>query len=248
MDINISLKPIAYAWKHALNSYNGQLTKEKYPITAEAIEFYVFKNKTDTAYIAVYEDHVVFAFRGTENLKGWLSDLDVYPLKNEQYMKKNLKDGKWGRGTIHDGLYTGWLFFKSCIDTWINSCDIEKLSKLPIITTGHSRGGGFAELCSRHLAKNRSISSSCFTFGAPSVGTKRYRDQFRLLPINGTRVVNGWDMVTFLPPKALGFTHGCANLVWNKKALWKRFIPWSRMEDHKSKNYNKYITKRFING
>jgi len=248
MDINISLKPIAYAWKHALNSYNGQLTKEKYPITAEAIEFYVFKNNTDTAYIAVYEDHVVFAFRGTGNLKGWLSDFDVYPLKNEQYLKKNLKDGRWGRGTIHDGLYTGWLFFKSCIDSFINNFGIEKLSKLKIITTGHSRGGGFAELCSRHLAKNKDIVSSCFTYGAPAVGTKKYRDQFRSLPINGTRVVNGWDMVVSLPPSYLGFKHGCANKVWRKKASWKKWIPWLRAKDHKSEEYNKFITKRFTNG
>ena len=141
MDINILLKPIAYAWKHALNSYNGQLTKEKYPITAEAIEFYVFKNKTDTAYIAVYEDHVVFAFRGTENLKGWLSDFDVYPLKNEQYVRKNLQDGRWGRGTIHDGLYTGWSFFKSCIDKMIESKEVDLTNK-QIIVVGNTHMTG----------------------------------------------------------------------------------------------------------
>lgn len=237
-------KPLPYIWEHAKLSYDRPKRANKYPILEDTKEFVYFENKMDFAYVAVYDNYVVFSFKGTDNVKSWISNLDPYPLKDDEYIKKYLKDGKWGKGTIHDGFYTSWLFFKSCVNKIIESYHLDP-NDYDFYTGGHSRGGALAELCSRHLAKNLNIKNSCLTFGAPSVGNKKYRNQFRTLPINGTRVIHGWDIVPTLPPRALGFRPGCANKVWIKKAFWKKWVPWIRVSDHYTSNYNKAIKKRF---
>lgn len=239
------LKPIVYAWSHAKLAYREPSGPSSNNILYKS-QFIKFENDIDFGYVASYKEGIVFSFRGTDNTKGWISDFDVFPLKNEEYLEKHLKNGKWGSGTIHDGMYTAWLFFKSCINSIIRDFGLEDDQRM-IIVTGHSRGAAFAELCSRHLAKNYGIPSSCFTYGGPAIGTKKYRDLFRSLPINGTRVVNGWDIVTRIPPHALGFRHGCANKVWNKKQWWKKFIPSLCIKDHKTESYDKFINKRFAN-
>ena len=236
---------LPYIWKHSRLVYNCPKNVDKNSLIMNAEEYIFFENKIDFAYVAIYNDHVVISFKGTDNIKGWISNIDPYPLKSDEYNNKYLKDGRWGRGSIHDGFYTSWKFFKSCINKVIEAYHINP-KELNIITCGHSRGGALAELCARHLAKNLGMECSCITFGAPAVGTKRYRDQFRMLTINGTRVVNGWDLVPDLPPSSFGFKHGCANKVWMKKALWKRCIPWIRINDNYQNSYELAVNKRFL--
>lgn len=241
-------KPIPYLWKHAELVYKTPSSSsiKKIPLLKEVKEYLPFSNDTDFAYMAIYDSFIVISFRGTENVKGWISNLDPYPLEKDKYLEKNLKDGKWGRGMIHDGFYDSWLFFKSCVDQVIKKYELSE-NDYEFYVDGHSRGGALAELCARHLAKNHNISNSCVTFEAPAVGTKRYRDQFRKLPINGTRIVNGWDMVPNLPPKILGFKHGCANKIWIKKAYWKKILmPWLKISDHLVDSVDKAIKKRFM--
>lgn len=241
----LKIKKLPYAWKHSRLSYHEPKEKKVALILHNAIEFVFFENNTDFAYAAIYIDHVVFSFRGTDNIKGWISNFGVYPLKNDEYLKSVLRDGKWGKGMIHNEFYDSWAFFKSCVDKIIETYHINP-EETPITTCGHSRGGVLAELCSRHLAKNRGIKSSCFTFGAPAAGTKKYRDQFRSLPINGTRVINGWDIVPTLPPRSLGFRPGCANRVWVKKAFWKKWLPWIKISDHYQDSYENLIQRKFM--
>lgn len=233
---------IPYTWKHADLSYDHPKIKTQFKLLSRAKEYVYFENKMDFAYAAIYKDHIIFAFKGTSNIEGWISNLDPYPLKSDEYSKKYLKNGKWGSGCIHDGFYTSWKFFKSCINKVIETYHINP-KETKVICCGHSRGGALAELCARHLAKNLNIQNSCFTFGAPAVGTKRYRDQFRMLPVNGTRVVNGRDIVPTLPPKIIGFRHGCPNKIWFRSSWWRRFIPRISIKDHLS--YGKVIIKRF---
>jgi len=236
---------IPYMWEHSKLSYLQPTNSSKYFLINNTEEFYFFRNKVDFAYFAIYQDHIVISFEGTKNIKGWISNFDPYPLNGDEYNKKYLKNGRWGRGTIHDGFYTSWSFFKPCINKIIETYHLDSKDKL-IFISGHSRGGALAELCSRHLAKNLKIENSCITFAAPACGTKKYRDQFRLLPINGTRIINGWDIVPDLPPKSFGFRHGCSNKIWIKKIFWKKWMPWLRIKDHYLSSYDKAIKKRFF--
>lgn len=238
-------KPIPYTWKHSDLAYSSPTSKKNNPLLKEAEEFVPFANNIDYGYIAIYEDHIIISFKGTNNLKGWISNFNVFPLEKDEYLKKNLKEGKWGKGIIHDGFYEAWKFFKPCITRLIDKYHINSTDK-DIYITGHSRGGALAELCARHLAKNLGIKCSCVTFGAPSVGIKEYRDQFRSLPINGTRVINGWDIVPNVPPHILGFRPGCANKFWIRAAWWKKFIP--RLVSKFHTTYGEAIKKRFKDG
>lgn len=239
-------KPFPYLWKHAyLCTFGGERGIENTRLILQATAFIYLRNNIDYAYVAIYKDHVVICFQGTgRNVRAWISNFDAYPLKKDAYRGTYLKDGPWGKGCIHDGFYTGWSFFKPAIDKLLKSYNIDP-QKTPIFITGHSRGGALGELCARHLAKNRGIPCSIITFGSPAPGTKVYRDQFRLLPINGTWVRNKWDIVTFMPPPAFGFKHGCANRVWlNRKRKISKLIPGSRIRAHYYTSYDKQVMKR----
>jgi len=239
----MSKKLIREAWEYASIAYD-EPDRPDYADFLAGAEIIPIRTDTDFAFAAVFRKQIWIAFQGTANLKQWLSNMDVYPLEVDEYKKKHLPEGEWGESMIVNGFYDDWLKIKPEITALFDSMEVIERD-YEVIVCGHSRGGALAELCSRHLAKNMKIPNSCFTFGAPAVGTKKYRDQFRMLPINGTRVVNGWDIVPTVPPKLLGFKHGCATKIWNKKSWWKRFIPHIRIKDHLSDGYEKFIYKRF---
>lgn len=175
----------------------------------------------DFGFIAEYDKRIVIAFRGTNSsLELWLENFDPYPLKDDQ--------------TIHDGFYDGWIQFKGDIDAKV--VPVQK----SILVTGHSRGAALATLCARHLAKNRGRQCSSITYGSPRVGNKVYRDQYNALPINTTRVVNGYDFAEEMPPHILGFRH-VGNRYWLGQPRWHRIF--RRIRDHLPKNYMEALEK-----
>ncbi len=195
------------------------LSKNRYNIQ-EPDKFIHKIDNTDYAFIAEYPNRIIMTFRGTDNIKGWLSDFEIYPLQEAK--------------TIHQGFYDGWIVFKEMIDKYIKSYD-EK----PIYTTGHSRGAALAVLCARHLAKNRGINGlSCIVYGCPRIGNKTFRDEYNKLPIDTTRVENGYDLVTGAPPSKMGFRH-VGKDCWLEKPRWHRWF--LKMYDHLTKNYEKSL-------
>jgi predicted lipase len=227
------------------------------------------KNDTDFGFIAEFEDRVIIAFRGSTGgtLKTWLSNFDPYPLRKDKpisrvhdfvhTMKKIkkeevedslraegiLKNGPWGKGTIHDGFYTAWLFFKKTIGDYVKKVKRDK----PILITGHSRGGSLAELCARHIAKNMGRPCSCVQTGAPAVGIRAYRDEYNLLPIHHTLVVVDTDPVPELPPHALGFRHVGSYLHIESGKFWRLYYLSYilRFTNHVPKHYWKAIKRHF---
>ena len=192
--------------------------------------FIRIKNKTDFCYIAEFEDKIIISFRGTKNIRGWLSNINVFPLKNDFI----ISDGSWGKGTICDGFYSGWIWFKSPVAEFI------KNSNKKIICTGVSRGGVLAILCARHIAKNVGRSCSCITFGSPAPGNKYCRDEIDNLPINLTRVVNGYDIVPEVPPYILGFRQP-GKLKWLHRSFIRKFFMSMRIKDHFYSSYTKSL-------
>ena len=76
---------------------------------------------------------------------------------------------------------------------------------LPVFITGHSLGGALATLAAANLS-GRSL-ATCYTFGAPRVGDKRFSDCLRT-PVY--RVVNPLDTVPLVPGWWRGYRHAGA--------------------------------------
>lgn len=194
-------------------------------------------NNIDSAYIAEFEERIIIAFEGTKNLKAWISDFDIFPLKDDM----KFKGGPWGKGIIADGFYSGWFFFKNSITDYIKHARADFPEK-SIFCTGHSRGGALATLCARHIAKNMKVKCSCISFGAPRQGNKKYREQMNFLPIYGTRVIHGYDIVPELPPRIAGFRH-VFRKEWLPELCWRRFFFSRRVKDHYYSTYTKGLIK-----
>jgi predicted lipase len=191
-------------------------------------------NKSDSAFMLEFDDRVIIAFSGTKNLSAWMSNVDVYPLRSDFL----ITDGHYGKGTIAGGFYTGWSAFKNAVTNNIRNNCYDK----PIYCTGHSRGGTLAILCARHIAKNIHLPCSCIAFGSPAPGNKICRDEIDMLPINLTRVVNGYDIVTTTPPSILGFKHP-GKLHWLPVPKINKYLQHRRIKNHYYSSYTKAIMK-----
>lgn len=227
------------------------------------------KNEDDFGFIAEFEDRVIIAFRGSTGgtLKTWLSNFDPYPLRMDKsisrvhkytHTMKNiskedieeflraegvLKNGNWGKGTIHDGFYKAWSFFKKTITDYLKKVKRDK----PVLVTGHSRGGSLAELCARHIAKNIGRPCSCVQSGSPAVGVRAYRNEYNLLPIHHTLLVVDADPVPDLPPYALGFRHVGSRLHISSCGFWKLYYLSyvMRITNHIPKHYWRAIKRYY---
>lgn len=238
--------PFPYLWKHSYVSYfNYDNRHLKSPLLNDAVSVIDMETKLDFGYVAIYNSHIVISIQGTNgDFRAWLENFDLFPFKPRGEVEndpRHFKKGKWGKGRIHDGFYDAWARFKPKVDDILSRYSYYFYNK-PVFITGHSRGGSIAELCARHLAKNRNIPCSVITFGAPGVGNKEYRNEYRMLPINGTWARNGFDLVTYVPLR-----HGCATHINinEKPGILRLWLP-SRIRDHYQVNYDKHIMKKYI--
>ena len=148
----------------------------------------IYEKSTDTqAYVVVRKGEngagfAVVCFRGTQQLKDWLTNLniDTVPIY-----------GSTGGeiGVMHEGFHTA---YKSVEDRIY--AQLKGLNGMPIYFTGHSLGGALAVVATWYHDKHKL--AACYTFGAPRVGDSRLAGRFRT-PIY--RVVNGIDPVPFVP-------------------------------------------------
>jgi len=216
------------------------------------------ENNIDRGYVAIGEKNVIISFQGSKEFKDWLSDFDVYPLKgamksaydiikegrNPQDILHHsgiLKEGKWGRGTIHDGLYSAWNGCKEGINSALKMIPIDK----PIIFSGHSRGGAISELASRHTKKNLGFKDVSFAgFGNPRVGIRPYRDEYNKLGIYATNIRNGIDMVPRLPYRVMGFRH-IGNSICIKYGFFHNINRTNKFKDHYGWAYTRGIEKEW---
>lgn len=156
-------------------AYSGRNAQER---TAAVIE----NRATDTLVLLLDEGtELIVAFRGTQDLRNWLSDADCA-----------LVPSVYGRA--HAG-FTAALnsIYAELAETIFDANAAGKRVWL----TGHSLGGALAMLCARLLIKPL---AGCYTFGQPRVGDAEFCNAYDALLKDRThRVVHDADIVPRVP-------------------------------------------------
>lgn len=139
-------------------------------------------NDLQTKGILAHDDqHLVLAFRGTDQPEDWLTNLNL-----------RMRDGLGGK--VHAG-------FDDALDSvWAQVLLLLKdhrTTKQLIWLTGHSLGGALATLCAARLPKKLAAHLVC-TLGQPRVGDEAFAAAFHA---NLHRFVNNQDIVPTVPPR-----------------------------------------------
>ncbi|MEM7714864.1 MAG: lipase family protein [Cyanobacteria bacterium P01_A01_bin.68] len=132
------------------------------------------------------EEKIIIAFRGTENLQDWRTNI-------------NLFKAAWKVGMVHSG------FYKSLTSVWpeaMNRLQSLRTNNQPIWLTGHSLGGALATLaCATFNSELPDYEiAGIYTFGQPRVGDRIFcRACDEVSKARFFRVVNNNDIVPRIP-------------------------------------------------
>lgn len=136
------------------------------------------------AFVAADDQTIVVAFRGTENLADWLTNLSL--LKTNRFY-----------GNVHSGFCKAFELVQMQIRAHVLTLAHEQKQ---IVLTGHSLGGALATIATAQWAEDFP-GSLAYTFGQPRVGksdfgtfaSEEFGNRF-------FRIVNEDDIVTRVPP------------------------------------------------
>lgn len=195
----------------------------------------LFDARTDTqGYVAVRRSKegrlgmAVLAFRGTQQIKDWMTNLDAATMPVSSSGGETL-------GNVHRGFNEAFLSVRDQIGPLLEGDE-----ELPLFITGHSLGGALATLATWYL-KGDSL-AACYTFGAPRVGDTGLIDRFRT-PIY--RIVNGVDPVPFVPPsdKAVSFAKHLLRIVGTVIGPAEQLANWLiKHQGYRHYGFQRYLT------
>jgi triacylglycerol lipase len=167
----------------------------------------------------------ILAFRGTEQeIQNFLCDAETWRVSEFG-----------GTAKVHSG-------FKRALDSiWMPIAKVLDTLDCPMFYTGHSLGAALAT-----LAAARRAPQAVYAFGSPRVGDARFVEKLRNVPV--FRVIHGNDVVTTVPPEALGFRHvgeerrlGARELSLpnlDPRAMWSQLTtPVGPLADHAPMRY-----------
>ena len=168
--------------------------------------FRYFNNKgRDTqAYIFRTDQFMVLAFRGSQELKDWLTNFTTQ-LRNLTIQKNGVTSMSSYKGRVHAGFFLAWAIIERSVLGQITQWQLEAAEKgkalPPLYITGHSLGGALATIAAAALSDNGIDVAGVYTFGQPRVGDRLFVSQLNA-HINGKvfRFVNNNDIVPHVPP------------------------------------------------
>ncbi|MGA2750777.1 MAG: lipase family protein [Verrucomicrobiota bacterium] len=149
-------------------------------------------SQTDTRVIAFRDSgDLIVAFRGTQDLRNWLTDLDCRLVQLDSF--------RVHRG-FHAALQSVWRDLRTTLSD---------LAPRRLWFTGHSLGGALAMLAAHHIETTATdLVAGVYTFGQPRVGDARFRDACdRLLKPRAFRCVHAADIVPRVPWLLASFRH-----------------------------------------
>jgi triacylglycerol lipase len=159
------------------------------------------------AFAASNNEIVILAFRGTADVKDWMTDLHATPVRFSWIFQGGPEVGEIHAGFGH-ALSDGWRKVLAALNkvapqpVLANTASIDARRSLWI--TGHSLGGAIAALTGAafSLLPDGVIRpvSGIYTFGQPRIGLHNFCDNYsRLLTPKTFRLVNNKDLVPRVP-------------------------------------------------
>lgn len=143
-------------------------------------------------YIIESPTEIVLAFRGSQSNPDWIANAAVFQTQYP-YTPIQLK--------THAG-FTG--IYNSCRKQIIDVIGCLSPEK-KLYITGHSLGGALAILCALDIAVNTGFKEPVmYNFGSPRVGDPCFAYLYNAAVKNSFRMVNANDVVSTLPPVAIG--------------------------------------------
>jgi hypothetical protein len=160
-------------------------TRRQYLEDAGLRQVQFFKAGDDTQAMLVVRgtppDLAILAFRGTENLRDWIKNINLPLLPFP------------GGGRVHAGFMRGLHAVWPDIEQALNGLNC------PLYFTGHSLGAALATIAAaRHRPR------ALYTFGSPQLGDAGFADIVRC---PAYRIVHSSDPVTTVPGEALEYRH-----------------------------------------
>ncbi len=136
----------------------------------------------ETAPGSFHPPFAVLVFRGTEEFRDWLQNINAFSERWE------------GAGRVHEG------FHAALEAVWDKVIGLLTTTDKPLYYTGHSLGAALALLAAA-LKPPRAT----YAFGCPLVGNGDFARSFDGKPL--FRIVNNRDVVPTLPPETLQYVH-----------------------------------------
>lgn len=171
-------------------------------------EFKYFDNHNTQAFLAGNNEMLLLAFRGTENLQDWMTDMNI-----------TLVDGLGGK--VHRG------FLSALEYVWHDMWHFIKAYRRqrPLWITGHSLGAALATLAVARLGEKNEPVNGLYTFGSPRVGNREFEKNFNAdFSAQTFRYVNNNDVVTRTP--FLGYYHVGTFKYFDEKGNQRDDMSW----------------------
>lgn len=201
---------------------------------------YFNTRKRDTqAFMFRTNTFMVLAFRGTQEINDWNTNLNT-ELRKFTIRKKGKTTFSSYKGKVHKGFFLGWADIEKPVlerlEFWRNHNNGRPLP--PLLITGHSLGGALATMATASLLENGFKVAGLYTFGQPRVGDRTFIQQLEDHPLLKVyRFVNNNDVVPHVPPPfslrnptrlyshlgAVQYFNSKGFLVANYKAIYRVF-------------------------
>ena len=135
------------------------------------------------------QKHFSIVFRGSESIKDWYYDLQIY--------KHNYKDKIWIHSGFYNQLHTDNIHL--CLIAKVKSI-LKEHPNYKIYVTGHSLGGALATLFGYILAHEFEDLITVVSFASPRIGNYHWKKSFEDKPnLVHFRVSNNRDLITATP-------------------------------------------------
>ncbi|HEY1663765.1 MAG TPA: lipase family protein [Verrucomicrobiae bacterium] len=168
-------------------------------------------------------DAIVLAFRGTKDIRDWLTDAEFFkarladtpapPCKILRLDRVSPHQKRGNQIEIHEGFLRAAESLLPKIIRWLAGPSAGSVPK-PLLITGHSLGGALASLAAYFLQQRGHQIRAVYTFASPRVGNGSFRDSYNRQGAGGNdlarrsfRVAAAGDLVPLLPGLLDGYRH-----------------------------------------